>query len=303
MIFEEDGGFWQALSSLIENTKRPIILTATSQVDNIRQEIKTALRVQMNYPTCSALADRLKRVVASECYGDGVSISAEHVQQIESITKDHHRDIRGCLNRLQFDFSSIIISDEPTVEQRSTSDPSESSDEQLDETIDLQAYHILILSDLLSSSHFQTNSRNELDNSCRYEETYQSKDLRESVLNELNRLNNLPANGARLTSQLARRPAKYAQSNSSWLDGFNQCAFEVKDCLVLVSERSPLYCDYLPYLSSFMNSEETRFKLFVEHTRRARRFLHYLDQNNFHLSDFVKQFLKDNYLKAGVQPI
>ena len=304
VIFEEDAGFWQALSSLIENTKRPIILTATSQIENIRQEIKTALRVPMNYPAGSALTDRLKEVVMSECYaaGEGVSISAEHERRIESIAKNNHCDIRGCLNRLQFDFSSVNISDQPSTDDQSTS-PGERpalSDKQQEETIDLQAYQSLILSDLLSASQFQTNSRNQLDNSFDYEETYQSQDLRESVLDEFIRLDSLPTNGARLVGQLARRPEKSGRrtdGNSNWSDGFEQCALEVEDCLVLMSEHSPLYCDYLPYLSSFMNSEETRFKLFVEHTRRARRFLHYLDQNNFHLSDCVKQFLKEHYLK------
>lgn len=312
VIFEEDGGFWQTLSSLIEHTKRPIILTATSQIDNIRQEIKTGLRVQMNYPGRPALTDHLKSIVMSECYaaiGDGkVSLSSEHVRQIELISRENHRDIRGCLNRLQFDFSSVNVSKRSAADDASTNEPptlagssdrpSEPSDEPQEKSISMPTYHSLILSDLLSSSHFQTNSRNEFDSSCKYEETYQSQDLRESIRDECIRLSSLPTNHGDQFGRAARSPKDAEEESlSNRLNAFERCVAEVEDCLVAFSERSPIYCDYLPYLSSIMSSEQERFKLFVEHTRRARRFLHYLDQNGFHLSDFAKQFLKDHYLE------
>lgn len=331
VIFEEDGGFWQALSSLIEHTKRPIILTATDQIDNIRQEIRTGLRVRMNCPKRSALTDHLKSIVMSECYEPSddseVSLSPKHARQIEIISKENHRDIRGCLNRLQFDFSSVNVpsqaadpsamestieasANELPVNEQSANEPSanepstspsdrapEPDDAQSNEPISLQAYQGLILSDLLSSSHFQTNSRNEFDSSCKYEETYQSQDLRESIRDECIQLSSLPTNDGDQFGRVAGGTKKAEEeSHSNWLDSFERCAAEVEGCLVPVSVRSPLYCDYLPYLSSIMSSEQTRFQLFVEHTRRARRFLHYLDQNNFHLTDFVKLFLKDDYL-------
>lgn len=263
----------------------------------------------MNYPTLSTLTNHLKKIVLKECYKDEENedeveievknsknkieldqndekkspIKKEHIKQIEFISRNNHCDIRGCLNRLQFDFSSIneiAINNEPVVDSQKDVNIEEKS-------VDCQTYNNLILSDLLASDQFRINSKNESYYHS-LDETYKSKDLRESILDELLRLNGEELKSVSLSES--------KEEVLNWSIGFKQCILEVESHLPLNNCKESLYCDYLPYLSSIMNLEEERLNLFIKHTRRARRFLHHLDQLNFHLSYFVKQFLKDFYL-------
>lgn len=301
VIFEEDGGFWPALSLLIENTKRPIILTATNSIESVKQEVKRALHVQMNYPALPTLTKHLKDIVLKECYKsdyvvikddhdyDRSPILDEHLKQIELISRDNHCDIRSCINRLQFDFSSVNIVINPD-DQDNVNQPISSNDVNSDE-VNLSTYDNLILSDLFSSDHhIQLNSRDELDNSCTYDETYKSKDLRRSVLDEFRSLNR---EQFRLAATEREADCK---EDLKWMNQFKECTEDVENHL-LITPKQAFYCDYLPYLSSIMGLEQERLKLFIEHTRRARRFMHYLDNIQFYLSDSVKLFLNENYLR------
>jgi len=304
IIFEEDSGFWQALSSLIENTKRPVILTATNSIDNIRQEIKRALFVPMIYPTLSSLQLHLSDIVFKECYHidrneidktkkrdhdyNKSPLIDRHVKQIELISRDSHCDIRSCVNRLQFDFSSVNITkeeedNEHVLVQTTSTNVNNDGDE-----INLSSYNNLILSDLFATNH-QLNSRDELDNSCAFDETYKSKDLRECILIEFNKLNN---EQFKLLNDQRETDCKL---DLDWLTKFNECCEEVEEHLPIASKQD-FHCDYLPYLSIIMNLEQERFKLFVQHTRRARRFLHHLDNIQFHLTNSQKNFLNESYL-------
>ena len=121
--------------------------------------------------------------------------------------------------------------------------------------------------------------------------TYQSRNLRDSILDEFLKLNN---DDKQFQASLKACDNK----DSNWLNSFKQCTFEIDKYLQLKT-KNDLFCDYLPYLSTIMNREQTRLQLFIEHTRRAKRFLHYLDSIEFYVSDFAKQFfLNDNYLTA-----
>ena len=140
----------------------------------------------MNYPTQSTLANHLEEIVIKECYNenkeeeseaneDKINISKEHFEQIELISKDNHCDIRSCLNRLQFNFSSIKNSNSTLAEQGEKINKLDSNDKESEMNVNLQLYNNLILSDLLLSDHFHINSRDELDNSCISEENLSIK--------------------------------------------------------------------------------------------------------------------------------
>lgn len=253
----------------------------------------------MNYPTKERLKSYLEEIVVKECYDfnerDDVRILEDHIETIKINVDDHHCDIRSCLNRLQFDFSSVNISRIEESKRPEMLNDHVNNSTQNEETGDFNAknYNNLILSDLLSSN-FQINSRNESDNSCFIDDNYQAKDLKASILLEFNELNDRNQSNLFENNSLD----DYCSSKANWSDDFDACKLELDRYLGHLASKENLFCDYLPYLSTIMNLDNERLKLFLDHTRRAKRFLPYLDSLNIYLSDNVKQLLTDDYLNC-----
>ena len=92
-IFEEDRGFWAALESLIKSSKKPIVLTSTSQTPEI--PIKSAVeRLSFKRPAVDALLAHLRLL----CKCEGIETSDS---ELRHIIRFFRRDVRKIFNSLE----------------------------------------------------------------------------------------------------------------------------------------------------------------------------------------------------------
>ncbi|XP_013791361.1 uncharacterized protein LOC106475173 [Limulus polyphemus] len=96
VVFENDDGFWSAVNAFIATAKKPVILTATRNVESIKTNINHMHEIiSLRPPHLYEVTDHLFKV----CVQEGMDVKPSYIR---ALAKYMSRDIRRCLLQLQF---------------------------------------------------------------------------------------------------------------------------------------------------------------------------------------------------------
>ncbi|XP_076362895.1 uncharacterized protein LOC143253243 [Tachypleus tridentatus] len=96
VVFENDDGFWSAVNTFITAAKKPVILTATRNIESIKTNINHMHKViSLNPPNLYEVSDHLFNV----CVQEGINVKPSYTR---ALVKYMNCDIRRCLLQLQF---------------------------------------------------------------------------------------------------------------------------------------------------------------------------------------------------------
>lgn len=170
MVYEEENGFWKALNHLIQDSNRPILLTATRHNELLESLIESLEVFKIDPPSDNSVLAHIKEICSKENHQltDNESISSVNY---------FHGDIRKALNECQF-YDGKLASPEPSemvinFEQR-------------------LHYDVICLSDLLNSRNLSENSVSAISDISDYLKELDSKLIVASELTYDKKQNRLP---------------------------------------------------------------------------------------------------------------
>jgi hypothetical protein len=296
IIFDDDAGFWTALNQLIETSRKPVILTATNNIESLQMLVKHMNTIRIDAPSSSAIQKQLVRFVYRElddaCYKLQEQTRANWFADDQlkpsliSIVKhcsESNGDIRKSINRLQFEMTPLLFG-KLSVESESNGNvepvliSADSTDRPLTKE-DLQRFGRLSVKDILAEQSMITKT-DDYGFAIRKEIDFSWKRLSHDIDKELQK-----ESGSKRTVE-QRFMTKQIEQNH--LDSSQN----VCDVLNLIPcQTNTLNLDYIPYLSSICLFERDRFDFYSSNTRKSRRFMHYLDNIQLILTDECRAFL------------
>uniref|UniRef100_A0A6G1SG33 ATPase family AAA domain-containing protein 5 n=1 Tax=Aceria tosichella TaxID=561515 RepID=A0A6G1SG33_9ACAR len=97
VVFEEDGPFLKSLAEFIRDSKRPVIVTATRFIENIKSNLVHFEHIQLNRPPLDDCVRILRDICRKEKY-----YKLDKMTNCRIIAKRFNCDIRQCLNMIHF---------------------------------------------------------------------------------------------------------------------------------------------------------------------------------------------------------
>ena len=269
ILLEDDAnGFWNAVKSINEITKKPVVLTATQFISNIFENVERRLEmISLNQPNQSEISNFVKTIHDNENDDN----DKMNLKVCENLLNCYDFDIRRSINELNLNAKKWKEKDEENLEKKHfiTSN---------------KCYNSFFCSDLLRTYfHLRDDKqlrRFWLNNKCHLDENqcYNSLSLAEEINNQI----------CCLTKKLYNFQETYDDStNSSIIDAIES----VGNCLDNNINTKSLVIDYLPYLSMICHSEAIRYSLVDHGSRRTRRFMHHFDNIGFYVDNHTRDKL------------
>src|SRR5205085_2866212 len=103
---EPDEGFWRAVKNIIQETKVPVVMTASSLINDLLEDKLSELSIcQINLakPSSSDIVPYLLSICEKELSKESLTLEDDLIiTRIRKLVHDCDCDIRQCINYLQF---------------------------------------------------------------------------------------------------------------------------------------------------------------------------------------------------------
>lgn len=302
VIFEDDAGFWSALNQLIETSRKPVILTATYGIEQLKTLVKHMNTIRIDAPHYPLIEKQLLRLVHKELDNPNYRIqndfkkdllsNDDFVTKLQLIVKQccqTNGDVRKSINLLQFEITAFLfgklgLQDESNSKKLTTTNET-GGDRSLNK-LNLLDIERMSIADILGEQ-FSLNEMNDYDFTIRHEPNFSSKSLSTDIVNKLR---------VQKDSQIQIQEPGYLIEMKK--QNHSESIQNVIDALSLwPNHGASLSLDYFPYLSFICLSERERYDLYSSNTRKSRRYMHYLDSVSILLSKECKAFFL-HYLES-----
>lgn len=299
VVFEEDGPFLKSLVEFIRDSKRPVVVTATQSIDQIRKVLVQFEHIHLAQPSIVDCGNLLKDIC-----------KREHFNKLSKSTRCHaiagelDCDIRQCLNRIHF-YGDSADKIEPTY---SNSEPflTDLAKLNLDDIesnkVTLDCYTTSSLLDLMDS-RFRLEARTTLRErwlegrpSIRNENPGFNHDLGEQIQEAILELaKHLYPNEAIAPGDCIERDRKNLRTRNEFLNLSQLINEKIKSRIEppekeFFTDIVPSFCDLV-----IMDSDKRSCQPNGINSRRSRRLLSYLDSISVYLEPADLQFISQVY--------
>lgn len=259
--YDDAIGFWNAINSIIETSKKPVILTSTQHLGRVKKSINNVEVIKLKHLEMDVLNDGLFKILDKD-NEDSTNILVEKKDDLSPFIRNFDYDVRRCLNELQFNLNIPSVS-KPTYKSLSFNKRSE-----LHSFKDQIKSFFLINKD--SEKRFLWHSG-----------VKPHKELDYHSLEMANQINEF----------LEKFSGEDIYNKSTLEPEFDSCISGLSDVLPMNISNKTIAIDYFWHLADICESEFQRYQSISTHSRRSRRFLHHFDQTGFYIEESLKNML------------